>query len=84
MMIVLLSSVTTAGRMKRVLESEGIQVRMIQAPKEISRGGCAHALWMKEEHRKAVSAAATRLHVNVRGYYREARPGEASRYVRLE
>lgn len=83
-MIVVVSSVTTAGRMKRYLETQGIRARAIQAPKELSRGGCAHALWMREEDRSAAYAAAARLKVRVRGCYREARPGESGGYVRIE
>ena len=83
-MIVLLSSVTTAGRMKRYLEKKEVRARVMQAPKSLSRSGCAYALWMKEEEKKAAEAAARALHVEVRGYFREGRAGEAAQYVRLE
>ena len=80
-MIVVVSSVTTAGRMKRYLETKGIRARVMQAPKEVSRGGCSYALWMRGEDRAQAYAAAERLKVKIRGCYREAQHGESGRYL---
>ncbi|MBR5520024.1 MAG: DUF3343 domain-containing protein [Clostridia bacterium] len=40
-------SVTYAQKLMRLLNAQGIHARMTKSPKEISTGGCGHAVWVK-------------------------------------
>ena len=40
-------SVTYAQKLMRLLDAHGIRARMTKSPKEISTGGCGHAVWVK-------------------------------------
>lgn len=82
-MLVTLASSTTAMRIKRYLEKEGISARIVQTPKVLSRGGCGYSLLVPESAKEKVLKAAAMLTVRVRGMYREEYNGTTKQYVSL-
>ncbi len=82
-MLAVLSSVTTASRMKRYLEQKGILVRMIETPKAIAKGGCGYSLVIPHDQEEEVKKAARTMQSRVRGFYREEGSGADKRYIPL-
>lgn len=82
-MLAVLSSVTTASRMKRYLESRGIEARMVQTPKALAKGGCGYSLSIPDDMAEEVRAAARKMESRVRGFYREEGAGKDKRYIPL-
>ena len=82
-MLVTLASSTTAMRIKRYLEKEGISARVVQTPKALSRGGCGYSLLVPESAKETVLNGAAMLTVRVRGMYREEYRGTSKQYVPL-
>ena len=83
-MLAVLSSATTAGRIKRYLEKEGFTARIIQTPKALSKGGCGYSIVVPEEGKEGIVQAASKLSVRIRGFYREEWKGTTKIYVPLD
>ncbi|MDP4132542.1 MAG: DUF3343 domain-containing protein [Bacillota bacterium] len=70
-MLVVLSSITTAERIKKVLATENIKSEIVQTPKIISEGGCGYSLRLSPIYEENVILAAKQLKVSIRGIYDE-------------
>ena len=70
-MLVVLSSSTSAERLRKMLSSEKIRSELIQTPKAYSKGGCSYSLRFNEENLEAVKSLVRKLRISIRGYYPE-------------
>lgn len=83
-MLVVLASVTTAERMKRILYTRGIKSEVVQTPKSIAVGGCGYSLRMNEEDKESAVRAAKDMGVRIKGFYREEFAGNAPKYTEIQ
>lgn len=70
-MLVVLSSATSAERLKKLLQRYRIGSEVVQTPKSISVGGCGYSLKISKEHEDVVINKAKELHIAVKGVYNE-------------
>lgn len=70
-MLVVLSSLTSAQRLKKLLSAKNISSEIIQTPKHLSEGGCSYSLRFNESHLKEVSSLASGLHITLKKVYKE-------------
>ncbi|MBR6719363.1 MAG: DUF3343 domain-containing protein [Clostridia bacterium] len=70
-MLVILSSVTSAQRLKKQLAARNIASEIIQTPKRLSEGGCSYSLRLNKNYLSEVSSLASSLHISVKKIYQE-------------
>lgn len=70
-MLAVLSSITTAGRIKRMLESQNVRADIVQTPKSISGNSCGYSLRVQERDIDLVNTCAKNLGVLIKGFYDE-------------
>lgn len=70
-MLVVLSSATSAERLKKLLMKQKIHSEVVQTPKSISSGGCGYSLRISDMYADTVQKAADELHIAVKGFYSE-------------
>lgn len=70
-MLVALSSLTSAQRLKKLLAEKGIRSEIVQTPKQHSDGGCSYSLKVADSHYKEVVALASGLYISVKKIYKE-------------
>lgn len=83
-MLVLLSSSTSAQRLKKFLATEHISASMVQTPKALSSGGCGYSLRLNGNHYEAVLRAAEKLHLRIKAIYDEVGEPSARQYRKKE
>ncbi len=79
-MLVLLSSVTSAQRMKTFLAKEHISASIVQTPKALSSGGCGYSLRLHDKYYEAVLRASETLHLRIKAIYDELGEPSARQY----
>lgn len=70
-MLIVLSSATSAERMKKLLAERKIFSEVVQTPKSISEGGCGYSVRIKERYKEEALTAAQSLKIAVKGVYDE-------------
>ena len=70
-MLVVLSSSTSAERLRKLMSSEKIHSELIQTPKAYSKGGCSYSLRFNKVNLDDVKSLVSKLRISVRGYYPE-------------
>lgn len=70
-MLVVLSSLTSAQRMKKLLAAKNISSEIIQTPKYLSDGGCSYSLKVNDSSLKEVNSVASGLHITIKKVYKE-------------
>ncbi|MBQ2942883.1 MAG: DUF3343 domain-containing protein [Clostridia bacterium] len=70
-MLVVLSSSTSARRLKKLLSQKGIAAEIVQTPRYLSDGGCSYSLKVGNAYLKEVTSLTARLHISVNKIYRE-------------
>ena len=70
--LLIFSSSTTAGRLKRIAAKSGYApVNLVQTPRMISENGCSYALKVSGSHLSAVKALAEEYGLRINSIYRE-------------
>ncbi|MDO5478432.1 MAG: DUF3343 domain-containing protein [Clostridia bacterium] len=64
-MLIVLSSATSAQRLKKMLDAKKIPSRIVQTPKHLSDGGCSYSLKFDKAHLNQVSSLVSTLHISV-------------------
>ena len=72
-MLVVLSSATSAERLKKMLASDKIHSEILQTPKAYSKGGCSYSLRFNDNHIKEVKDYVSKLRLSVKGFYNETK-----------
>ena len=70
-MLIVLSSVTGAQRLKKLLAAGNIRAEIIQTPKSISDGGCSYSLRLSDSHLQDVLSLTSALHISVKKIHHE-------------
>ncbi len=70
-MLIVLSSLTSAQRLKRILLSKKIPSEIIQTPKVISSGGCSYSLKIKSEDTDLILPLVKEAGINIKGIFEE-------------
>lgn len=82
--IVLLSSATTAFRLKKSLADKGFASSVLQTPKHLAVGGCGYSLRTSYHSLNLVYREAKRMNVTVKGVYREIENAGGYEYIPLQ
>ncbi|MCI9625775.1 MAG: DUF3343 domain-containing protein [Clostridia bacterium] len=81
--IVLLSSATTALRLKKSLADKGFSSYVIQTPKHLAIGGCGYSLRTSYNCLNFLYQEARRMDVRIKGVYQETETEKGYEYTRL-
>ncbi len=82
--IVLLSSATTALRLKKSLADKGFSASVIQTPKHLAIGGCGYSLRTSYQSLNLVFQEARRMDVRIKGVYQETETKKGYEYTKLQ
>lgn len=74
------SSVTTASRLKRLLEREGFTADIIQVPRCLSVNGCTHGIRIDRMAIPRLLELTEALQVRVKGIYEQANTQDGCNY----
>ncbi len=72
-MLVVLSSATSAEKLKKLLSRDKIPSEIIQTPGAYSKGGCSYSLRFNERYQKEVKELVSNLHLSVKGFFPESK-----------
>lgn len=70
-MLIVLSSATSAERMKKLLAEKKISAEVVQTPKSISEGGCGYSVRVNDRYKDEALTAAKSLKIAVKSVYDE-------------
>lgn len=83
-MLIVLSSATSAERLKKLLIAEKIPSEVVQTPKSISEGGCGYSLKVGDTYAEQAVKKAKEVHMGIKGIYIEEGGGKARTYRKKE
>ncbi len=83
-MLIVLSSATSAERLKKLLAAGKISSEVVQTPKSISEGGCGYSLKVGDVHADEALRKAKEMHIGIKGVYIEEGGGKTRTYRRKE
>lgn len=83
-MLIVLSSATSAERLKKMLGDKKIPSEIVQTPKGISEGGCGYSLKVSDSFADEAVVMARKLHIGIKGVYSEESAGKTLTYRRKE
>lgn len=81
-MLIVLSSATSAERLRKLLGAEKIPSEVTQTPKSISEGGCGYSLNVADARADEAVKKARELHIGIKGVYTEESTGKKLTYRR--
>ncbi len=81
--IILLSSSTSAVRLKEGLERKGFSARVIQTPSSLTAGGCNYSVRTRGEALATAEEIVSKLGFRSRGIYLDTEAEGEMRYRRL-
>ena len=74
--VITLSSVTSAKRVERALNEQGVLCHTMHTPKIISQYGCSHSVRVNKKDLEEALKLCRKIGVNVRGVYAEKSSGK--------
>lgn len=70
-MLVRLTSVTEAVKIKKILRNMGIMADIVKAPSKMDGGGCGYALKFKKEYFPYIEKTANNAGIKIKNVYDE-------------
>ena len=80
-LLVMYSSGTTTSRLKRLMEKENRNARVVQVPKYLSKHGCSFGLSIDEANLRRLLELSKEIDVKHRGIFIEKHTSEGQEYI---
>ncbi len=82
-MLATVASINSANRLKKYLfEENAVSVKIIQTPSVLTKEGCGYSLVFDEAQKPRVAAAAARLRINIRSFFKESGSPSGVKYIK--
>ena len=82
-MLATVASISSANRIRQaVTDNFPIRIKIIQTPVQLTKEGCGYALRFDDADKKEVAAAAGRLKINIRSFYKEVTKDGKTIYIK--
>ena len=82
-MLATVASVSSANRIRAAVTQDfPIKIKIIQTPVQLTKEGCGYALRFDGADKKWVAAAARKLKINIRSFYKEVTENGKTVYIK--
>ena len=82
-MLATVASISSANRIRQAATADfPIRIKIIQTPVQLTKEGCGYALRFDDSDKKEVAAAAKKLKINIRSFYKEVTENGKTVYIK--